>query len=166
MEVRKVVANRLPEVATVAMDQFPLKCRFTDPHYHVLPAAHLAQVKPLAPADARRLWDAIAQAGLHDEFPFREGYFRSVISTPVADSPTEQRRIRKWLYQRGLPFRQWVLLSYQPEWAILTTWTMLVKYWDDFYYPISDDLTVTDGSFAWALLFFHEHAIFFGSNLS
>ena len=55
---------------TVPMDQFPLKWRFTDPRYDVLPPIHLAQVRPLAPADAGRLWNLILQSNLHAAVPF------------------------------------------------------------------------------------------------
>jgi hypothetical protein len=152
---------------TVPIDQFPLKWRFTDPRYAVLPPVHLAQVKPLAPSEARRLWDLIVQADIHVEIPFTKGYFRSVTSTRIEDShgnDVEDRRLRKWLYQRGIPFRQQIWLSYQPEWAIETTWKVLLKYWTSFYYPGSDDLTVIEGSFTWALLFHHEEEVFFGTN--
>jgi hypothetical protein len=164
-----MAANSLPMFATIPMDQFPLEWRFTDPRYDVLPSSHLAQVKPLAPADAGRLWHLIVQAGMHRDIPFTKGYFRSVASTAIGLShgnPVEDRRVRKWLYRRGIPFRQRVWLSYQPYCAIETTWKMLLKYWTTFYYPISDDLTVIDGSFNWALLFFHEHEVFFGSNVA
>src|SRR4051794_23183045 len=109
------------QFATVPMDQFPLKWRFTDPRDDVLPPLHLAQVKPLAPADARRLWDLILQAGVHRDVPFTDGYFRSVASTRIADprrDAAEGRRVRKWLYQRGVPFRRRVWLSYDPQCAI------------------------------------------------
>ena len=131
-------------------------------------ALHLAQVKPLSPADAKRLWDMILQADMHRAIPFTDGYFRSVVSTRIEDlydNELEDRRVRKWLYQRGIPFGQRVWLSYHPECAIETTWRILVKYWTAFYYPISDDLTVIDGSLNWALLFFHEHEVFFGTNM-
>ncbi len=156
-----------PRFATVPMDQFSLKWRFTDPRYDVLPLIHLAQVKPLAPADAQRLWDLILQAGIHRAVPFSDGYFRSVVGTRIGDShgdEGEDRRVRKWLYQRGVAFRRRVWLSYQPDCAIEATWKILIKYWTAFYYPISDDLTVIDGSFDWALLFHHEAEVFFGSS--
>jgi hypothetical protein len=160
-----VARNALPTFGTVPMDQSPLKRRFTDPRYHVLPSIHLAQVKPLAPVEARRLWDLILQASLHDDLPFTDGYFRTVVSTAISESQGEDSRVRKWLYQRGIPFGQRVLLSYQSELAIETTWKILIKYWSDFYYPGSDDLTVIDGSFTWALFFFHEDHVFFGTNV-
>jgi hypothetical protein len=38
---RMVADGALPQFVTVPMDQFPLKWRFTDPRYDVLPAIHL-----------------------------------------------------------------------------------------------------------------------------
>ena len=43
-------------------------------------------------------------------------------------------------------------------------WKLLVKYFDDFYYGSSDDLTIIDESLNWAVLFYHENEIYFGSN--
>lgn len=38
---RMVAEGALPQFVTVPIDQFPLKWRFTDPRYDVLPAIHL-----------------------------------------------------------------------------------------------------------------------------
>lgn len=40
----------------------------------------------------------------------------------------------------------------------------MVKYWDTIFYGGSDDLTVFDDSLEWALLFFHENEIYWGTN--
>jgi hypothetical protein len=149
------------------MQDFPLKWRFTDPKFRVLPAKHLLQVRVLDVPSARRLSRFISDSGLHSEDPFQPNFFRLVESTEIGDShgnDAEDSRIRKWLYRCALPFDQTVLLQWQPEWAVETTWKLLVKYWSDFYYPISDDLTVCDFSLQWALLFHHEHEIHFGTN--
>ena len=55
-----------------------------------------------------------------------------------------------------------VYLSYQADTAIIVPWKLLIKYFDAFYY--ADDLTVIDQSLNWALLFFHEDEIYFGTN--
>jgi hypothetical protein len=149
------------EVTPIPMEQFALKWRFTDPHYRALPAVHLEQVKPLSLESSRRLWDLMLP--LHGDLPFTPGMFRSVESVSLDNSdPAATRDVRKWLFDRGVPFKLPVYLSYRPECAIATTWKMVVKYWDDFWYPGSDDLTVVDESFAWALLFWHESEAFFG----
>ena len=79
-------------------------------------------------------------------------------------APNAIRAVRKWLFGRGVPFRSPVFLSYQPEWAVATTWKMVVKYWDALWYPGSDDLKVIDEAWAWALLLWHEGQAFFGDN--
>jgi hypothetical protein len=151
------------DITLIPMEEFALKWRFTDPRYRALPPVHLKLVKPLSPMSSRRLWDLALP--LHEELPFTAGFFRVVESIPLDNAaPTAVRGVRKWLFSRGVPFKSLVFLSYQPEWAIATTWKMVVKYWDDFWYPGSDDLTVVDGSFAWALLLWHESQAFFGDN--
>jgi len=151
------------DLAYIPMEQFALKWRFTDARYRVLPPHHLAELQPLAPESARRIWDLTLP--LHRDVPFTDGFFRTVESTPLDSAdPEAVRAVRKWLFRRRLPFRARVLLSYQPGEAIATTWKMVVKYWEDLWYPGSDDLTVVDGSLTWALLLWHEEQAFFGDN--
>jgi hypothetical protein len=75
------------------------------------------------------------------------------------------KEIKKWLYQRGLPFEKNVFLSWQPMDAMILPWKLLIKYFDHFYYyGTSGDLTVIDRKLTWALLFYHEDEIYFGTN--
>lgn len=157
----------ISEVAHMSMADFPLKWRFTDPKYSVLPVVHLEQVRPLEPKSARKVWRFILDTDLHQDVPFRQCFFQHVESTKIGESHgnhEEDDRIRKWLFRCAIPFDRRIFLIWQPELVVETTWKMLVKYWTDFYYPISDDLTVCDESLQWALLFFHEHEVFFGTN--
>lgn len=166
-DVARDASSELGSLPSAPMNEWPMKWRFTDPKYNVLRPIHLEQIVPLVPSGAKRLWDTVARSRLHDELPFVSGFFTRIETTSVGDShgnAEEDGRIRKWLYQRGIPFQTQVYLSWQPDWAVRTTWKMLVKYWNDFYYPISDNLSVVDGTFRWALLFWHEHEIFFGAN--
>ena len=151
------------DVTPIPMEQFALKWRFTDPRYRVLPPVHLEQVKPLSSESSRRLWDLTLL--LHKDLPFTVGFFSDVESIPLNNTdPLAIRAVRKWLFNRGVPFKSPVYLSYQQDEAIATTWKMVIKYWDEFWYPGSDDLTVVDDSFAWTLLFWHEGEAFFGDN--
>src|SRR5258708_4441163 len=148
----KAKVTAVLDVTPIPMEQFSLKWRFTDPRYRILPPVHLEQVKPLSSESSRRLWDLTLP--LHEDLPFTPGYFRVVESIPLDNAePTAIRAVRKWLFARAVPFKAPVYLSYQPDEAIATTWKMVVKYWDDFWYPGSDDLTVVYDSFAWALVF-------------
>jgi hypothetical protein len=151
------------DVAYIPMEQFTLKERFSDARFRVLPPHHLTQLRPLAPESARRVGEFTRP--LHRDVPFTDGFFRNVASTPLDDTdPEAVAAVRKWLFRRGLPFKARVFLSYEPDLAIATTWKIVVKYWNDLWYPGSDDLTVIDGSLAWALLLWHEGQAFFGDN--
>ena len=157
-------ADRL---TTIPMSEFAMNWRFTDSKYDLLPPEHLAQVHPLDDQSAGLVWKLILDSDIHAVDPFKPGFFRHHESTEIGDShgnAEEDARIRKWLYRCAMPFDHVVYLSWQPTWAIQTTWKMLLKYWTAFYFPISDDLSVIDESLDWCLLFHHEHEIHFGTN--
>lgn len=145
------------------MEQFRLRWRLTDPAHRLLPPLHLEQIQPLDRASAERVFEMtkpwLAQA------PFTDEFFADVQGTVIYD-PDEKgidRRVRKWLYQRGIPFRQRVLLSWRATEAVVTTWKMFVKYWDDLWYPGADDLAVFDESLSWALFLTHHGDAYFAS---
>ena len=152
---------------TVPMAEFALKWRFTDPKFDVLPPIHLEQIHPLDARSAGLIWKFILDSTVHSSAPFKPAFFKHHVTTTIGDShgdPNEHSRIRKWLYHCEIPFDHQIFLSWQPSWAVRTTWKMLVKYWSSFYYPISDDLTVIDESLQWCVLFHHEHELHFGTN--
>ena len=128
------------------------------------------RIHPLSASSSKRIGDFLSETDLHRDYPFKKGLFRrteSLALIPVDHQDKlvkEDRKVKKWLYQRGIPFGAPVLLSYDSSNAVLTTWKMLVRHWRLFYYPISDDLTVCDRSLNWCLLFFHEHELHFGTN--
>ncbi len=146
----------------IPMDDFRYKWRFTDEKYDKLPESHLDQLKPLDQESALFLAEYISKANLHNDVPFRKNFFRTIDKAKILDG--NEQEIKKWLYQRGLPFDKPVFLSWGTADAMIVPWKLLIKYFDAFYYSGSDDLTVFDQSLEWALLFFHEDEIYFGTN--
>lgn len=146
----------------IDLNDFRLKWRFTDAKYNLLPNEHLELLKPLNKNASNFLWNYIMTVDLHKETPFKKGLFKSIDKAKISDG--NESEIKKWLYQRGFPFEKEVYLSWQPDEGMIIPWKILIKYFDDFYYSGSDDLTVIDKSLNWALLFYHESEIYFGSN--
>jgi hypothetical protein len=161
--MRNCEAERIViDLTTIPMEQFSLRWRFTDPNYRVLPSADLAQIKPLDIASAKRLHDLTKH--WYCDRPSLGGYFVDIVSTEICSSSADDsRRVRKWLYQRGLPFKHRVFTSWSASNAAMTTWKMVVKYWDDLWYPVSDDLAVFDESLLWLLILKHDEKAFFAS---
>jgi hypothetical protein len=144
----------------VSMENFQLSWRFTDEKYDRLPDQHLDQLKPLDKAASDFLWSFISNTDLHRDIPFKTDYFQTIDKANILDNKSE---IKKWLYQRGLPFEKNVFLSWDKENSMIVPWKLLIKYFDSFHYPASDDLTVIDQSLNWALLFYNEDEIYFGT---
>ena len=146
----------------IPIDDFRLKWRFTEEKYDKLPDQHLDQLKPLDNNAAKFLWDFIATTNLHNDTPFKKNFFRTIDKAQILKG--NEREIKKWLYQRGLPFDKQVFLSWNQTDAMIVPWKLLIKYFNSFYYGGSDDLTIIDQSLNWALLFYHEGEIYFGTN--
>jgi len=144
---------------TIPMDNFHLKWRFTEEKYDKLPNEHLDQLKPLNKDASQFLWDFIAQTNLHNDTPFKKDFFKTIDKAKILEK--NEKEIKKWLYQRGLPFDKQVFLSWQPTDGMIVPWKIFIKYFDSFYYGRSDDLTIIDQSLTWALLFYHEDEIYY-----
>ncbi len=147
---------------TIPMDDFRLKWRFTDDIYNKLSDHHIDQLKPLDNVAAKFLCDYIEKTNLHINIPFKKDFFRITDKAKILEG--NEKEIKKWLYHRGLPFEKLVFLSWDETNAMIVPWKLFMKYFDSFYYGGSDDLTIIDQSLEWALLFFHEDEIYFGTN--
>jgi hypothetical protein len=146
----------------IPMDNFRLKWRFTDKKFDKLPDQDLNNLQPLDSDASMFLWNYIAETNLHSDMPFKRDFFRTIDNTKILDD--NQEEIKRWLYHCGLQFDKPVFLSWDTENAMIVPWQLLIKYFDSFYYHSSDDLTVIDQSLDWALLFFHNGEVYFGTN--
>lgn len=121
---------------------------------------HLSQIKPLDNNASKFLSDYIIGTGLHQDIPFKNGFFKGVDSIKIQDVKKEE--VGKWLFDLDFPINDEIFLSWSPTEAMIVPWKLLIQYFDDFYYLVSDDLTVFDQTLNWSLLFFHEGEIYYG----
>ncbi|WP_194777641.1 hypothetical protein [Pararhodonellum marinum] len=145
----------------IEMHDFELKWRFTEEKYDILPASNLDQIKPLSYEAADFLHQYIRSTELHADEPFKKSLFQKVEHMYILEG--NEKEVKNWLYQRGIPVDKNVLVSWSKEVGVMVPWKILIEHFDSFYYAGSDDLTVLDESSAWALLFAHWDTIFFGT---
>lgn len=143
------------------IDNFELKWRFIYERYDKLREKDLELIKPLDKEASNFLNEFIVKSNLHKDFPFEKDFFQTVEEATISDGNEEE--IKTWLFNRGLSLVKNVFLSWDVNNSLIVPWEILIKYFDSFYYPSSDDLTVFDQSLNWALLFFHEDRIYFGT---
>lgn len=144
------------------MSEFKLNWRFTGERFDQLPDHDLDQLNALNEKAAQFVWKHyMSDIDLHKDFPFKKDYFKTIDQIELTHNNGNE--IRKWLHEKGIePYHQ-VFLSWEPDLAMMIPWALFIKYFDCFYYPGSDDLTVLDDSLNWALLCDHEEFLYFGT---
>jgi hypothetical protein len=137
--------------------EHPLAWRWTDPKYALLPDSTLAQMQPIEPEEAARLCThSLTLAG-------ENGLAPNVFTiTSVCAEGFSQEAGCRWLRECQPDLSVHVVISWDQDTAIRTTWEVFTAHWDDFCYPSSDDVVVWSESDTWAILYHHEHEFQFG----
>lgn len=137
--------------------EFPLARRWTQATHAVLPDDVLAQMHPVEAVEAislsQRAQGFSGQEGL-DESVFAVNTICSVDLSPQSGC--------EWLRDQQPDLAADVIVSWDSDTAIRTTWKIFTAYWDDFCYPSSDDVLVWPESESWAFFFHHEECFQFG----
>ena len=80
------------------------------------------------------------------------------------DDPARRAEVRRWLFERSVPFGRTVYLLYERDRVVQATWRMVVRYWDAFAYSVGLSMVAVDYTLQWACCFHHEEVIIFGSH--
>lgn len=94
--------------------------------------------------------------------PFSNNCYKSVERFEYKGDENESM-LKKWLYNRGLPFKSEVLIlpvfGAENDPAILSTWKMVMKYADTFF--SSDNVIILNPAATWCLYFHHDGMLSF-----
>ncbi|MCD8740510.1 hypothetical protein LT679_07840 [Mucilaginibacter roseus] len=144
--------------SVTSLVDFALYWRFKG---ETIPDRDLKLIAPLNAQGATFLKDFLIKAQLHANEPFKKDFFETEEHIIMMDD--NAARIKQWLYGKGVQPDEQVYLLWNSKVAAVVPFSVLVEYFEDFYYPSSDDLTVFDGQLNWALLFHHAEVLFWGS---
>ena len=90
--------------------------------------------------------------------PFQKGNFKYVDQVSLNE---DENVLRKWLYNRGIPFSKWVyVLPNYGKGTAMMTWKMIIKNSESLFF--GDDIVVFDETNQWCLSYWHEDEMFFG----
>jgi hypothetical protein len=130
----------------IALEEFELAWRWTD-ETNLLPDVDRKRIRPLTPSKAAAL---------------------APMATHLCE---EQRDIPKWLSTDQSPVfvrrrlealnidgDTRILVSWNATTAVVTDWDLFCRYWDDFCYPSSDDVTILPLTGEWVLCYDHSEA--------
>ena len=135
--------------------------------FDALPETHKAQILFLDKTAEKYLYEFVENARLLSNggwAPFDKGIFKTVEQySHVVDLHDNIPLLKKWLYNRGIPFRNWVfvLCDSNPQ-PLLMTWKMFIKYAFDIF--LVGDTMVFDQTINWCLFNYHEGQLFYAKD--
>ncbi|HEX5061753.1 MAG TPA: hypothetical protein VFV99_20440 [Kofleriaceae bacterium] len=143
-----------------SLDTFPLRWRWTEQRHTLLSPHELARVRPLSTQKARDAWDLSLSwhAREMDQATPSEKLF--IVET--LDRPHE-RDGTGWLRARLPSEPVPVIVSWQPDWAVLTDASLFVERWETFCYPASDDVDIWPLDGRWLAVYWHEEQLAYGA---
>lgn len=83
-----------------------------------------------------------------------------LVHTTSADIEVEEGTA--WLRALSVSQAERVVVSWVKGTAVETTWEIFTRYWNDFCYPASDDVTVYPPTGEWVLVYHHEERFAWG----
>ena len=147
---------------TIPFEDFELKERFTKEKYNVLPEQHLSKIKPLN-SDANKSLEnyLFEETQMMGQYKLNGEHFNSIIEIDLTTN--SEIEFKKWLDDLTIDSNETILLYWNSWGSVFTNWEIFKMYYDDFYYPVSDDLIITNKNVNWLLYFFHEELVYFGT---
>lgn len=159
----------LSEVTEVSCDTDNIWTLFGPPGtLSKMPVTHRDQIHVLDQAFTLKAYDAFNQTDLLSgddgwgNQPFAGNPFKRVETFHMLKD--SDKDLKKWLYQRGIPFSNEVLLlpvfKSEDEPAILTTWKIVIKNAQELFEM--DNLVIVSNHADWCLYYHHDGLITVG----
>ena len=144
-----------------ARETFPLRWRWTDPRWTVLPPAVLVDIRVLTAAKTYAIserWGVFTRGRADARPPFE--FIDRLTELDVATCSDAQ--VQDWLQHQIANLQQRVVVIWSPAVAVQTSLAVFQTYWSDFCYPASDDVAILPLTGEWLLTYSHEEVLRFG----
>lgn len=141
---------------TVSIEMFKYKWRWTEEKYCLMPSNDLSKIYPLNKLASEKVWKKSLTFPNGDLEKFENN--PNFINTGVPEN--EEHLIVSWLKEKLGSCE--VVVSWQPDTAVLTQAEIFIKYWEEFCYPSSDDVTIWPENEKWVLQYRHYEQFWFG----
>ena len=131
-------------LSTCKIDEFSLKWRWTDEKYCLMPENDLSEIRPLTQHAASITFENALR--LTEKTQIEED--GESIETARGDSA-----VNSFLSSK-LP-AEIILVNWDQDTSVITDTATFTKYWDEFCYPSSDDVSVWPEDESWFLQCYH-----------
>lgn len=148
------------EMHSIELKNHQMKWLFECDEGMLPPQEHLDQIYPLNHEAANYLWNFESLIRIHKFYPEVTRYFNEVIEFENIDR--NEKKLKKWLFTTGIPFKTKVCLTFRPDLGFVLTWKMVIKYCSKLFF--AHDLVIFDNTLNWGLYYHHDEKFHFGKN--
>lgn len=133
-----------------------------------LPTQILTQFQPLTHEMASRLWSQVYDYS--DEL-WSSAYKDTNVLSSTSDflsihhletTRKNVEQVAQKLAELSSVVDELIVVMWEPKIALITKWRIFANYWNEFCFPVRDDLIVCPLSGQWLLAYYHEDVFIFG----
>ena len=154
LSIYVIIPKENLRIIIAAEDLLPLETsglewRFTDDQTNLLPSEALQQIHPLPIDIIYMIRDKVYFPDSRNQNPHWQ-VDGSFDASAVRDS------VEQWLHSQVTDNSTRVIVFWWSNDAVLTTWDIFCRYWDNFCYPSSDDVAILPLDEQWEIAYHHE----------
>jgi len=149
------------EEFSIPLSEHPCKWLFEDEEENLTLSPEFEdQIIALSPEAAKFVWNFEGSQRYIGPTDNIKKYFKQYERFPFGAN--EEKEVKKWLYQRGIPFDRKVFYISQPDTGFVLTWKMVIKFASALFFG-SDEI-VWDRTLNWVVAFHHDDVFYFGKD--
>ena len=135
----------------IPFKDFELKWRWDETHNPDISDSDIAQLQPLSETESKRLNKVISH------FEKKDTLSRLFTQSDWISANSEKpEQFRMQLASIVEPWKEGVIVTWNNTTTLRTTKEIFQKYWDDFCYPSSDDVTIISEKTNWIMFYSHS----------
>lgn len=139
------------------MDDFALKWRWDNTHNPNISISEMKEIQPLSEVESKRINKIIDY--FENEYNLKGMYQQTDWISATAESDEKIERFRNQLSSIIEKWNDGVIITWNRSTTLRTTKSVFLKYWDDFCYPSSDNVTVISEDVNWIMFYNHIEVV-------
>lgn len=137
----------------ISLENFELGWRFNQIHNPSISEAEKKQILPFSEAESKKLNKIIDYFEV--ESNRLEKYFETNWFSANSENKGKITEFKNKVEHYLKPFNEDLIISWGRKTTVKTKKEIFLKYWNDFLYPISDDVTIISENTNWILFYRH-----------
>lgn len=137
----------------VPLNEFELGWRFEKTHCPDISESEKKQIQPVSEMESKRLNKVIYY--FEQEYNLKEKFTQTDWISANAESDEKIERFRNQLEMTLEKWDEEIIITWHRNITLKTTKEIFIKYWTDFLYPSSDDVTLISEKTNWVMFYRH-----------